>query len=675
MRLTTALVLAAVIVTVVVGTASGYQVRPGHPRMLFRPEDVSELRSRCTGIYSSDYNAMKNWCDGGLGGSPSVNLQWHLPANAFVYLMSQDTRYLNRAKEIADYVVDNGNTRSVDWLVGGGLFYDWCYDALTPAERQKYGAGIGDGAEWTANEMGIGTHYWLTDNYHHKVGRIARLPFAGLSIYGDGVANSSATAAVDTFYSHQFGPSHMLCCLQEIAGDGGFYEGGYNITILCTGNRMGMDLWDSATNDDPFSLSTNYQNMSRYLVHEVGPSRGSSCVGSKQGDTGAHSTGSAEMRLALYDLANKYRDGTAQWMGDEIEEQAGGYINSFERWRKIIWRDPNLASVHPSAVYGEVSSALFDSVGMVYMRSGWDISTGSTDIYAVFRCEGMPAYHTHAHQNHFMIARGRDVLAIDSGDYDAYGSSHHRNYFTRTIAHNTITVYDPSEGTFGSFSNDGGQKTPINYGSPRYCGQASQPQYDRGEIVMPFKDTETFTYVKGDATKSYSSAKVSNFTREFVWLKPDFFVVLDRVTANSPNYKKRWLLHSIAEPSVSGDTAVITQGGSKLFVRTLLPEQIQTVKVGGPGHEFDVNGVNYAPSGSPASDAGAWRIEVSPATNANEHVFLTVLYACASSVTAMPEVTFIDTGDFIGANIAGQTVLFSKTGAPVGGDTCWVSGS
>ena len=42
--------------------------------------------------------------------------------------------------------------------------------------------------------------------------------------------------------------------------------------------------------------------------------------------------------------------------------------------------------------------------------------------------------------------RGR--LAIDSGSYEkgsGYGSVHWHNYFTRTLAHNSITVFDPGE--------------------------------------------------------------------------------------------------------------------------------------------------------------------------------------------------------------------------------------
>jgi len=36
-------------------------------------------------------------------------------------------------------------------------------------------------------------------------------------------------------------------------------------------------------------------------------------------------------------------------------------------------------------------------------------------------------------------------LLIDSGQYDSYGSGHWKNYYTRSIAHNTMVAYDPDE--------------------------------------------------------------------------------------------------------------------------------------------------------------------------------------------------------------------------------------
>jgi hypothetical protein len=284
------------------------------------------------------------------------------------------------------------------------------------------------------------------------------------------------------------------------------------------------------------------------------------------------------------------------------------------------------------------------------------------------------AVHTIAHQNHILIARGNDLLAIDSGVYDGGVSSHHMNYFERTIAHNTITVYNPSETTFSPYANDGGQIPPSKNELPVRYGDASGPEYYRGHIVA-FKETEGFTYAKGDATAAYSPQKLELFTREVVYLKPDTFVILDRVRATSASYTKKWLLHTVNEPVISGDTVTIQEGSSKLFVKSLLPSPRTITKVGGTGHQFDVNGVNYPPAQSLTPDMGAWRIEVSPGASAQEHLFLHVLYACGSNVNAMPVVHLIEGEEMVGVEVGTHVVMFSRTGATIDSETYQYGGN
>ncbi len=360
----------------------------------------------------------------------------------------------------------------------------------------------------------------------------------------------------------------------------------------------------------------------------------------------------------LHSLAAVYRDKRAEWLALEIDSLGLGWINRNERWELLILRDPSVGTQAPT---GLADARFFQDMGIVYMRSGWDYSESSNDVYAVFRCEAMNAGHTNAHQNHILIARGYDLLALDSGVYDGGVSSHHVNYFCRTIAHNTVTVYDPSESTFGSYANDGGQIMPKEL--PTRFGDASTPEFYRGKVEL-FKDTETFTYMKGDATAAYSPAKVDLFTREIVYLKPGTFVVLDRVEATSPSFTKRWLLHTINQPTISGNTATVTSGDSKLVVTSVLPANAAIGRVGGSGHQFDVNGTNYPPSAGWTEDMGAWRLEITPGTSAADHIFLTVLSVAGASQPT-PDVSLIEGDEMVGVQVDGQVVLFSATGAEV----------
>ena len=84
-------------------------------------------------------------------------------------------------------------------------------------------------------------------------------------------------------------------------------------------------------------------------------------------------------------------------------------------------------------------------------------------------------------------------------------------------------------------------------------------------------------------------------------------------------------------------------------------------KVGGPGHEFDVNGTNYPPSQSWTRDMGAWRVEVSPSVAAQEDLFLHVLYVTASSTSSMPAVSLVEADEMIGVEVEGNVVLFNRS--------------
>jgi len=648
--------------------ASAYQVVSGHPRLFFLASELPALRAKCTGPMASDYNDLRSYCDSNMNQSlPLGSIDFYemeLAAYSFVYLMSQNTAYAARAKQIATYAMGQSYAGQTPYTKGMALFYDWCYGYLTAAERQTFGAAVA-----ASGNAYLAMHSWdAMNNYHSKASRLVDFAYAGLAIHGDGVSDAAAVTLCNMFHEHTFGPQHTIACIDEIASDGSYYEGDYNLIVLAEPFREGCWLWATAVNQDPFALSGNLRNMIDYYLYEVfaknGPGAGASMSGSKQGDSKSHTVAAASVRVVMQSLARKYQDGRGKWLAGQIVANGLGYVNRPDRWKLIVYTDTALPATAPAS---PPPSRCFQDMGTVYMRSGWNLSEASTDVYAVFRCEQMNAGHTNAHQNHFLIARGKDLLALDSGVYDGGTSSHHRNYFERTIAHNTITVFNPGETTFGSLSNDGGQIPPRDDLPVRF-GDASASTYHRGEIVG-YKDTPEFTYMKGDATAAYASSKVSLFTREMVYLKPDTFVVLDRVRATSASYKKTWLLHSVNEPTISGDTAMVQQGASRLFVKSLLPNPRAIAKVGGPGRQFEVNGTNYPPSQTITADMGAWRLEVSPSVNAQEHIFLHVLYACGTNVSAMPEVMLVEGEEMVGVEVAGRVVLFSRTGAIIDSET------
>ncbi|MDK1032909.1 MAG: heparinase II/III family protein, partial [Planctomycetia bacterium] len=251
----------------------------------------------------------------------------------------------------------------------------------------------------------------------------------------------------------------------------------------------------------------------------------------------------------------------------------------------------------------------------MYFRSSW----GSKDAaFSLFQCGPFYAGHQHADNNTFVIHRSGS-LAIDSGTND-YGS-HRGNYYSRTIAHNGILVFDPRESFAGTPWNSPGTPGSNDGGQMRGKGVTRVGQWrpgspgDAGRIVK-FINGKFVAACIGDATGSYRRQKVGRVVRAFYHLRgeaknrTDTFVVFDRVETVRGKGPAKWIIHSIGKPAIDGDRFTITRAGGRLVGQVIWPEEVKFTLVGGPGRESFVNGRNYPPTGGKVdAEHGGWRIE------------------------------------------------------------------
>jgi heparin/heparan-sulfate lyase len=190
-------------------------------------------------------------------------------------------------------------------------------------------------------------------------------------------------------------------------------------------------------------------------------------------------------------------------------------------------------------------------------------------------------------------------------------------------------------------------------------------------------------------------------TRAFLYIKPDYFVVFDRVVTTNPRLTVSWLLHTVNKPSVHGDTIQAlrtetldtrmdrTVGGAKmwaypmliqaikynrkgrdyrpifyeykldgkLFCKTLLPKEHVISVIGGQGKDFWVDGANrninaggqtLTPDPQLPRDVGSWRVEVIPKNVGKEHLFLHVLQVSGSKEMEMVPVEYVEHTESVG---------------------------
>ena len=337
----------------------------------------------------------------------------------------------------------------------------------------------------------------------------------------------------------------------------------------------------------------------------------------------------------------------------------------------------------------------FNRVGLIVGRSDW--SPDAT--YVTFKAGDNFWSHSHLDQGAFTIYKG-GALAIDSGLYGpSYGADHHLNYSYQSIAHNLVTITDPDDiipipqedEPPRPIANDGGQRrvgsgwgieaAPLDLKEWRgkkeiYHTATMNNVFLQDNLVVAIADlTPAYTNAhSGIKSFSHRTRRVEKFVRTFGEnQQDDVIVIFDRVTSTDPSFFKRWHLHTLYTPRKTIDGFVATVSpqnrvghhGGRLQGHVLLPKQAHIQLTGGPGFEFYVEGKNYALDkhmvkrriNKRGAEPGSWRIEVSPAFENTEDVFLVVLLPPLGEGIPIHKVRLLEEAGRIGCEIVGPSRL------------------
>jgi len=368
-------------------------------------------------------------------------------------------------------------------------------------------------------------------------------------------------------------------------------------------------------------------------------------------DRAAVSPGHCGANNLLYLTFTRTGDGLGlAWM-DLLHRQDSRWRKDADAVGRVLWWDPDQKALDANTL---PTTRLFPTSGHVVMRSDWTPRA----TFATFRCgrfgEIDGSWGRNNADNLSFTIRKAGPLAIDSGPVHGQNVSvlkFHtpgalREYGRQSIAHNTITLGD---GEFahvdwrgqptGDVVRRGGQSVMQD---KAWWGQwgFKAPRRDFAEgHVAAYRTGPLYDYALGDARLSYPPAAVREITRQFVYLRPDVFVVYDRIVLPRGAAAARapcWLLHSLREPKASGAETplpaerigkqfVMTadgkrphdrpgghvrmggeaftiesgspgkRGPGRLTVRTLWPtaDGADRRKIGGRGHDFEVAGIQY----------------------------------------------------------------------------------
>ncbi len=498
------------------------------------------------------------------------------------------------------------------------------------------------------------------------------------------------------------------------AGRGGSDMGhGYNGEHAYWEPLIGAICWTNSTGEDYLTRArfANYQS-AFYWYHFV-PNRNPLCVehiGVTRdcADRGAISPGhSGATNLAWLTTARQH-DGLGPVWLDAVRAQEPPWAKNLDAVGRLLWWDPELVPIDPDTL---PTTRLFPTSGHVVMRSDWT----SRATFAIFRCgrfgeiDGL--WGRNNADNLSFTIRKCGPLAIDSGPCHGQNTQVLKfhvegttgavyEYGRQTIAHNSITI---GNGEFTHLDWRGRPTSDIVRRGGQSVRQASQwwkmwgfdgPQQDFAEgQITAYRTHPLYDYAVGDARLSYNPADVRQITRQFLYLKPDIFVIYDRITVTDPAKRPCWLLHSLRPPEPFGDRKPLTgeeigpqkllvapgklidhpqpgghfrmggtgfwidsgsphnKGEGWLRVQTLVPptDQAERIKIGGRGHDFEVAGIQYGPTeeGYKLTDdpyavrstigLEGWRVELRWRTPSHNVEFLHVLQVGTGNHAAVCE--------------------------------------
>ena len=520
-------------------------IHPQHPRMLFRKEDLSWMRERCATTHGYWYRRMKSWLDAQaeVGGGAGVE-------HAMLYQLTGDERYARAALEATEMDPQPG-------------VYDLLYEAMDPKDRERYGLRIlpGEMSKWHTGAMGA---YFFTAANMGKC----------LALCGDGVGDDDAQRraglilkqAPITFDYHAEPapvPGGWMCS---------FHCGCFVRNLL-----EYYDHWLVATGENRFTDSYLWPAHATWMAQHLIPGRWTLVPLS----SAWWGEGKTLDRAALPEVAHRCQDPTTQFFLNQYRrfvqweyapgDRGYGYFDVLDPkgtglgywhsglhnvYRMILHYDPAMAE-RPLASLP--LTAFYRTWGRACMRSSWEDDA----VFSVFKCGWF---------------RGGEPPDLDDANFSIYhkgnlvleNSWNFQKVSVLSVNQNTITVLDPDEEirmspggrdierAVAAAVNDGGQ----SFYDPKQTGP-----YDRGKVVA-FEDRPEYLYVAGDATKSYHPKKMRQFVRQYVYVKPDVFVICDRVVSTKAEFEKRFVLRTRTQPELEGN--VLRADASEL----LLPEPV-----------------------------------------------------------------------------------------------------
>ena len=468
---------------------------------------------------------------------------------AFVYQMTGDKKYADKAFEFADVFCDLPSwtmrahefpiiySRIMPWNVpddqvnfsfdhyngdSGRLMaavYDWLYPALTVEHRDRIRGALLE--KVITRVRGNYEYHWWATAY--------RCNWCGVCNSGTGLAGLALLTEdpqLTDVVSESFNRINKM--LNELGADGGWQEGGGYWNYGVHTSAFFADALKRLTSNK-FNLFENEKlknNPVTFPVYISVPAKGSLNFE----DSGGGRLGSTWF---INKLAAETNSGLAAWYRNEFFSEGQDMFD-------IIWPRSNVRPEPPVK-----KSIHFRTIDWWVMRN--DFLDESKMIVAGKAGMNDDPHHGHLDIGHFIVYQGGDYFITDigSGSYDEkYFDDARWNYpQASSIGHNVVFV-------------NGEKQIP---GKMR-----RQPwNYEAGGKVLKFSSSDKLDYVLMDPSKAYSGIELKGWRRHVTLEKPYVTVVVDEVKS-APGSEIEVRFHPGVKAEVRNNYVLLTGAKGKM---------------------------------------------------------------------------------------------------------------
>ena len=554
------------------------KVPKAHPRVWTTQRELSDFRDFSNQNYNAKLifdetveKAREYVENGAIPSEPKVNdsdisgrtsvMTGMIQTTAFAYLLTGE-------KEIGDFAIElMAAVSKWDWddktgatsytkqdqayrdiTLKTAMAYDWVYDLIQRSEYENEKKIVQTMIQGRTNRIiGLVDSIRIDPYYSHGWTALGYIGVIGLAMYGD-IPDASRwlkdvipvyTAVLPPWSEQDGGWSQGTDYWQYSTNSGGEFMDALAISGV-------LDLYKSAWMQNQYLWSLYVYPEGSYGSFGDGSNR-------YKAEEGGYSS-QAMNRIAAF-TGNP----VAKWLA----EQTGGVDTSFSNYY-LLYRMQ--VTAHVPTDY---------PLSHEFKDIGWAVMTNdlidSNRIQLTFKSSPWGSYnHSHADQNSFIIQAYGENLAIKSGYYDSYHTTHDNNITRKTFAHNTITT-DDTDGQ-GYYTDENGSNDTLDA---------------KGRLVQ-FANHMSFDSLTGDATDAYLNSPAGNteaigkYVRNIVYLRPDTFIVIDDLkTKNEKKSQFKWWLNS-ENPMEYGDNyAIITKGLARLKANVVYPKNTKAAYYAG----------------------------------------------------------------------------------------------